>query len=63
MLNVCLIFQTTSRKQLFNPNMATLVPLNSTKLNEINNVTTNKTYLRSHNDENGSVESYATFQV
>ncbi|XP_008178623.1 protein regulator of cytokinesis 1 isoform X7 [Acyrthosiphon pisum] len=57
----------TPRRQLFNfhnTNVATLVPLNSTKLNEVN-ITTTRQHPTFHgsNDENGSVESYATFQV
>ncbi|XP_022180991.1 protein regulator of cytokinesis 1-like isoform X7 [Myzus persicae] len=57
----------TPRRQLFNlqnTNVATLVPLNSTKLNEVN-LTTTRQHPTFHgtNDENGSVESYATFQV
>ncbi|XP_060877460.1 protein regulator of cytokinesis 1-like isoform X2 [Metopolophium dirhodum] len=56
----------TPRRQLFNfhnTNVATLVPLNSTKLNEVN-LTTTRQHPTFHgsNDENGSVESYATFQ-
>ncbi|XP_050442181.1 protein regulator of cytokinesis 1-like isoform X2 [Adelges cooleyi] len=56
----------TPRRELFskNTNVATLVPLNSTKLNDIN-LTTNQpcmTFQRGSNDENVSVESYATFQ-
>ncbi|XP_016656383.1 protein regulator of cytokinesis 1 isoform X2 [Acyrthosiphon pisum] len=56
----------TPRRQLFNfhnTNVATLVPLNSTKLNEVN-ITTTRQHPTFHgsNDENGSVESYATFQ-
>ncbi|XP_025411967.1 protein regulator of cytokinesis 1-like isoform X2 [Sipha flava] len=51
------------RKQLFNPNIATLVPLNSTKLNEITQTSTrNFTKYHGSNDDNGSVESYSTFQ-
>jgi len=44
--------------------VATLVPLNSTKLQEVN-LTTTRPHPTFHgsNDENGSVESYATFQV
>ncbi|XP_026816646.1 protein regulator of cytokinesis 1-like isoform X5 [Rhopalosiphum maidis] len=57
----------TPRRQLFNfhnNNVATLVPLNSTKLHEVN-LTTTRPHPTFHgsNDENGSVESYATFQV
>ncbi|XP_026816644.1 protein regulator of cytokinesis 1-like isoform X3 [Rhopalosiphum maidis] len=56
----------TPRRQLFNfhnNNVATLVPLNSTKLHEVN-LTTTRPHPTFHgsNDENGSVESYATFQ-
>ncbi|XP_025192531.1 protein regulator of cytokinesis 1-like isoform X2 [Melanaphis sacchari] len=56
----------TPRRQLFNlhnTNVATLVPLNSTKLHEVN-LTTTRPHPNFHgsNDENGSVESYATFQ-
>lgn len=69
MLNVLFyyfyFFKVTPR-QLFSQtsNIATLVPLNSTKLNEMTK-TTSKQYstFRGSNDENGSVESYATFQV
>jgi len=61
------IFQITPRRQLFNRNnnVATLVPLNSTKLNGVNLTTTKHqtTTLHGSNDENLSVESYATFQV
>ncbi|XP_050523703.1 protein regulator of cytokinesis 1-like isoform X2 [Daktulosphaira vitifoliae] len=56
----------TPRRELFSKdtNVATLVPLNSTKLNDINITSNrpNRTSRRGSNDENISVESYATFQ-
>jgi len=56
----------TPRRQLFHPNgnIATLVPLNSTKLNEVNITSNNPftTFQTESRDENGLVESYATFQ-